>query len=167
MFLKKGCLVVRRRGYVNWFAGLKPVGLRHQQAGFLIPLALFIVVAAATLGVAMGQMVAGSRSSAILMALNAQALFAADAGVQMAMHKLHYGVDTRAASDTQCTAMTGDTLTLSGEGMAGCRVAVSCSMLVSSTGDVSLYTISSQSVCGTGDYETGRRIRAESYMQNR
>ncbi len=167
MFLKKGCLVVRRRGYVNWFAGLKPVGLRHQQAGFLIPLALFIVVAAATLGVAMGQMVAGSRSSAILMALNAQALFAADAGVQMAMHKLHYGVDTRAASDTQCTAMTGDTLTLSGEGMAGCRVAVSCSMLVSSAGDVSLYTISSQSVCGTGDYETGRRIRTESYMQNR
>lgn len=138
----------------------------RQQAGFLIPLALFIVVSAATLGVAMGQMVAGSRSSAILMGLNAQALFTADAGVQKVMHALYYGADTRAAADANCVGVDGDVLNFSGEGVAGCDVTVSCVVSVSGSGDVSVYAVESVSRCGSGDYETGRRIRAESYMQN-
>ena len=67
----------------GYFDRLHALSSLKYQAGFLIPLALFIVVSAATLGVAMGQLAAGSRSSAILLALNAQALFAADAGVHL------------------------------------------------------------------------------------
>lgn len=139
--------------------------LKHQ-AGFLIPLALFIVVSAATLGVAMGQLAAGSRSSAILLALNAQALFTADAGVQSVMHNLYYGADTRAAVDANCEAVDGDMLSLTGQGVAGCRLVLNCTVAVSAFGNVSLYTLESQSQCGSGDYVTSRRVRAWSYMKN-
>lgn len=137
----------------------------NKQSGFLIPLALFIVVGAATLAVAMSQMAAGSRSSAVYSAFNAQALYAADAGVQMAMHELYYANTDQASVSAACASVDGSTLNLSGQGVAGCEVSVSCDVTLSSDGDVSLYAVVSQSACGSGEYATGRRIRAESYMR--
>lgn len=145
---------------VSGRAGLK------QQAGFLVPFALFIVVGAATLAVAMSQMAAGSRSSAVLAAFSAQALYAADAGVQMSMHELYYTNADLASVNAACVALDGSTLNLTGQGIAGCAVTVSCDVTLSSDGDVSLYSIVSQSQCGSGDFETGRRIRAEAYMRS-
>ncbi len=143
-------------------SGGPPVG---RQAGFLVPFALFIVVGAATLAVAMGQMAAGSRSSAVMAAINAQALYAADAGVQMSMHQLFNGNADQGSVDAACVALDGSTLSLSGRGIAGCEVAVACTVTLSADGDVSLYSIVSQSECGSGDFEAGRRIRAEAYMR--
>lgn len=142
------------------------LGQVNKQAGFLIPLALFIVVGAATLGVAIGQVAAGSRSSAVLLALNNQALSAADAGVQTALHRMYYGAQTRAIVDANCGTVDGTTISLSGVGVDGCNITVNCSVAVSALDDVSLYSIQSQSMCGSGDYETSRLIVAESYMRN-
>ncbi|HEY7774570.1 MAG TPA: hypothetical protein VIC26_15405 [Marinagarivorans sp.] len=139
--------------------------IRQKQSGFLVPLSLFIVVAAATLAIAISQMAAGSRSSAILTAFNAQAFYSADAGVQMAMHRLYYGNNSQAAVDAACTALDGALLNLAGAGLGGCTVTVSCDVTPSANGDVSLYTLVSQSQCGAGDYQTGRRIRTEAYMR--
>ena len=131
-----------------------------------MPLALFIILSAATLGVTMGQMAAGSRSSAILLALNAQALFTADSGVQAAMHNLYFGADNRAAVDLNCEAIDGDMLNFTGQGVAGCRVSLNCAVSVSASGDVSLYALESLSRCGSGDYLTARRVRVWSSMKN-
>ena len=138
---------------------------RQRQSGFLVPLALFIVVGAATLAIAISQMAAGSRSSAVLTAFNAQAFYSADAGVQMAMHRLYYGNNSRAAVDAACTALDGTSINLTGSGLGGCAVTVACGVTPSADGGVSVYSVVSQSQCGAGDYQTGRRIRTEAYMR--
>lgn len=135
-------------------------------AGFLVPLSLFIVLGAATLAIAMSQIAAGSRSSAVFNTLSTQALYATDAGVQKAMHELYYGNETRAAVDASCAAISGSTLSLTGAGVNGCVVSITCALTVSDAGDVSLYSVVSQSECGQGEYKTGRRVRVEAYMQN-
>jgi MSHA biogenesis protein MshP len=140
------------------------ISFAARQSGFLVPLALFIVVGAATLAVSMSQMAAGSRSSAVLTAFSTQALYSADAGVQMAMHQLYYGNDDQSSVDAACVSVNGSSFNLSGQGIAGCSVSVTCDVTLSNSGDVSLYSVVSQSECGSGDYEVGRRIRAEAYM---
>lgn len=135
-----------------------------RQRGFLIPAALFIVVGAATLAIAMSQMAAGSRSSAVLSTLNVQAFYAADAGIQRAMHQLFYGNDTQAAVDAACVAVNGGSMALSGEGVAGCDVSLSCSVTQSTDASISMYALLSQSRCGQGEFTTGRRIRTQAYM---
>ena len=138
----------------------------RRQQGFLLPLSLFIVLGAASLAIAISQMAAGSRSSAVLATLNRQALYAADGGVQMAMSRLYYGVTTKAQADANCVAVDGSSLAYSGTGLALCSTDVNCSVSVSGDGAVSLYTINSVSACGSGEYQTGRRLQIEAYMQN-
>ena len=138
----------------------------RRQQGFLIPLSLFIIVACASLALAMSQLAAGSRSSAVLSSLNSQALYAADAGVQSALSQMHFNATTRAAVDANCASVDGTVLNLSGKGIAGCTIEVGCTASLSDDGSVGLYQITSESSCGSGDYETGRRVMIESYMRN-
>ena len=86
----------------SWGAG----GI-SQQRGFLLPLSLFLVIAAASLVLAINQMVAGSRSSAVLAALNAQALYSAEAGMQSALSQLYFDASTQAEVDTRCASVDG------------------------------------------------------------
>jgi MSHA biogenesis protein MshP len=139
---------------------------RKRQAGFLIPLALFIVIGASTLAIAMSQMAAGARSSAVLTAFNAQAFYSADAGIQLALHKLYYNNDNQAAVDAACVAFDGSSINFTEEGLVGCSTELSCGITASVDGTVSVYNLLSQSTCGQGDYEVGRRVSASAYMKN-
>lgn len=136
----------------------------RSQRGFLVPLSMFIVVGAATLAIAMSQMAAGSRSSAVLSTLNAQAFYAADSGIQRALHQLYYGNNTQSAVDTACNAVNGSSFNLAVTGLNGCSVSLSCEVTQSADASISVYSVLSQSACGQGDYSTGRRIRTQAYM---
>lgn len=136
----------------------------QKQRGFLVPLSLFIVVGAATLAIAMSQMAAGSRSSAVLSTLNAQAFYAADSGIQRALHQLYYGNSTQSAVDAACASVDGDSFTLASAGLTGCSVSLSCEVTQSADASISVYSLLSQSACGQGDFATGRRIRTQAYM---
>lgn len=129
-----------------------------------MPLSLFIVVGAATLAIAMSQMAAGSRSSAVLSTLNAQAFYAADSGIQRALHQLYFGNDSQSAVDAACASVDGATFNLSVQGLNGCSVSLSCQLVQSADSSTSVYSLLSQSACGQGDYATGRRIRTQAYM---
>lgn len=135
-----------------------------KQRGFLVPLSLFIVVGAATLAIAMSQMAAGSRSSAVLSTLNAQAFYAADAGIQRALHQLYFGNNTQSSVDVACSSVDGSAFTLAVTGLNGCSVNLSCEVTPSADGSISVYSLLSQSACGQGDLATGRRIRTQAYM---
>lgn len=134
------------------------------QRGFLVPLSMFIVVGAATLAIAMSQMAAGSRSSAVLSTLNAQAFYAADSGVQRALHQLYYGNGTQASVDAACSAVNGTSFSLAVAGLNGCSVSLGCELTQSDDVSISVYSVLSQSACGQGDLATGRRIRTQAYM---
>lgn len=140
--------------------------LLARQHGFLMPLAMFIVVGAATLAIAMAQMSAGSRSSAVLNALNVQAFYAADAGVQSAMNQMYTGATTRSEVDTHCSNVNGSSLALTSAGLKGCSVSITCESRLSADGAVGVYSVTSISECGSGDYQTGHRVLVEAYMQN-
>jgi MSHA biogenesis protein MshP len=136
------------------------------QQGFLIPMAFFIVIAASSLAVAMSHMAAGAGSSAVQYALNAQAFYAAEAGIEWALHRLYYGADSQSAVDTACTSLSGSALNLTGQAFAGCTTELTCSLTASGDGAVSLYAITSESLCGSGDFSVGRRLQIEAYMQD-
>ena len=140
---------------------------RRRMRGFLVPTALFVVVGAAALAAAMAQMAASSRSAAVLYALNSQAFYAADAGLQRAMTSLYAGGETLSAVSAQCSTVNGASVNFTVPGLQGCSSQLGCSQRQSDDGLVHVYSLLSISQCGSGSFEVGRRLAMESYMQNR
>lgn len=145
---------------------LKRMSSPWRQQGFLVPLSMFIVIGAATLAIAMSQMAAGSRSSAVLSTLNAQAFYAADAGVQRALHELYFANTTQSAADGACASINGSSIALTSAGLVGCSISLSCTVTLSSDSAISIYSVISESRCGQGDYLTGRKIRTQVFMSD-
>ena len=75
------------------------------QRGFLIPTALFIVVALGALAISIARMAGSANSIALREALSAQAFFAAESGAQLALYNLFNGATTRAQTTTNCSTI--------------------------------------------------------------
>lgn len=133
-----------------------------QQRGFLIPLALFIVVVMGLLALALARTTTQTSLASAQEFLSLQAFYAAESGAQMGMQRLFFNNDTRAAVDAACVGWS-DTLTFPGvQGLANCSALVSCSP--ASTTLTSFYTITSNGFCGSGALGAERRIRVGSFM---
>ncbi len=136
----------------------------RRQSGFLVPLALVIVVGLGALAVAMSRLGAQSGGSAFREALSVQAFFAAESGVQYAMGRLFYPNASRAGADAACAAIEGSSLSLDTEGLRACTAELSCSQSSDATNSISFYTVSASATCGAGELQSERVIQASAYI---
>ncbi len=137
------------------------------QKGFMIPLALFIIIALSALALALTKMNSQASTSVVIEGVSLQAFFSAETGAQYAMHQLLFNVTNRSAADTNCTNMPA---TISGFphvsaiGLQNCSVSISCSRASVSGNPTSFYTIQSTGICGSGVLTAERTIEVNAYM---
>jgi len=128
------------------------------QEGFLIPVAIFIIVALAGLGVAISQLSSHSTTAAVQEAVAIQALNAAESGAQYAMNQLLFDVNSKTAADTNCTTVNGASLDFTADGLNNCASDITCALSSNTGGTARVYDISSVGSCGAGDFETERTV---------
>lgn len=124
--------------------------LRHCQQGFLIPLALFILVGMLALALAASRLTGQSSTSATLELLSTQAFFAAESGGQYALHQVSF--------NSVCAAAT---LNFTPPGLQSCTATITCTQIPGTA----IYTITSMGSCGAGDMDAQREIEISANMQ--
>lgn len=133
----------------------------RRQKGFLIPLALFILVGLLALSMAMSRLTSQSGTSATLEMLSTQAFFAAESGGQYAMHQLFFDAADQATVNNNCDALASPP-NFTAPGLQLCSVQVTCSRTTSA--GTGFYTITSAANCGTGDLSAQRSIQISAFM---
>ncbi len=138
---------------------------REREQGFLLPLALFVVVAAATLAVAISQMAGGSRTTVLINTLSDQAYYAADAGLEYAAVRLNRVASISHPTKSQsteavalsvvCSELDKADLTFDATGLKACRTELQCRESVN-TNMASLYFLGSVASCGAGETSSVR-----------
>lgn len=131
-----------------------------RQQGFLIPLALFILVGMAALAAAIARMSTQSNNQSYQKLISAQTFYAADSGAQVAMNSVLFPSATRSSGDTACTGMVAVSTTIQ-----GCEVVQSCALANDASGTTSIYTIESTATCGSGDMTVVRTVRASAFLR--
>ncbi len=138
----------------------------RRQRGFLIPLALFIVVVMGFLALAISRTSVQTHLSSAQELVSAQAFYAAESGAQAGMHQLFWNSgDDVLVVNGNCSGMNISPDMAGAPGLRGCDVSVSCDCThCSATAPVSFYTITSVGTCGGGSTRATRTIRVGSYL---
>jgi MSHA biogenesis protein MshP len=139
----------------------------QRQRGFLIPLALFIVVVMALLALALTRMSTQTGLASAQELLSLQAFYAGESGAQQGMNQLYppAGPNLRANVNARCDGVVR-TLAFAGvTGLSGCSAAVSCNCVsCTPAAATSFYTITSVGSCNAGTLSATRTIRVGSFM---
>lgn len=136
----------------------------RKQHGFLIPLALILLVGISFLAIAVNRLSAQSGSSATLEGLSAQAFYAAESGGQRGMHLLFLNATNRGQTTSNCVTLNGSSHDFNGvTGLNLCSVDITCTATTIAT--TTYYTVTSAATCGAGDFLAERTIQISSYMQ--
>lgn len=141
---------------------------RRSQTGFLMPLAIFIVVTMAGLALAMARTTSQSNSSVVQTMIGIQTFYAADAGAQWGMNQLFYSTTatlTRASVDANCVALTGQLRSFNTVGLRNCEAVLACSVNADPGNTTSYYLISSDATCGDGAFASQRRVEVSAFMR--
>ncbi|MFN4289518.1 MAG: hypothetical protein ACK4E7_01410 [Permianibacter sp.] len=123
-----------------------------RQAGFSLPLALFIIVVLGLLATVLYRVVALNQLSVVQETLSARAFLAAESGAQAGMMRL-FPISGAAAS---CSGSPGIDQSFSSSGLVGCDVTLVCSSLLVD-GEMH-YQMSSTGVCRAGNLRASRTI---------
>lgn len=133
--------------------------------GFMLPLALFLLIAIAALAVGL------SRSTSVVPFVSLQevfsqrAFYAAESGANYGLsHLLLRPSLNRTAGDAACTDMASVTLSFSSDGLENCQAILACSVQSGSLNDASYYTISSQGSCGAAPLDAFRTVSVSAYI---
>jgi MSHA biogenesis protein MshP len=129
-----------------------------KQGGFLIPVALFIVVGLGALALTITRMGSANGSNMTLASITAQALYAADSGGQFSAHRILFNVQSRGQADANCTSINDTQISFTAAGLSGCQVALSCSRSAPGGTPKRLYAVQSTATCGGGDLVAVRQI---------
>jgi MSHA biogenesis protein MshP len=97
----------------------------NKQAGFLLPVALFIIVVLGGMALIVSKKISQSASSYVTAGLSTQAFYGAESGAQAGLHELFFVDDDRQLVDGRCAAMA-ISQPLFGDGLRHCSVTVSC-----------------------------------------
>ena len=141
-----------------------------QQRGFLLPLAMFIVLGLGVLAITLSR-ISGQNSIAVVQeGVSSQAFYAAESGAQFGMNQLFYvasggAVLSRALVDGNCTAVNGNSLNFTRAGLNNCAVQLTCSITNDPGNTTSFYSLSSAAACGTGTVTAQRTIQVSSVMR--
>ena len=145
----------------------------NKQQGFLMPVALFIIVVMGGMALMVSKKVSESTASYITAGISTQAFYAAESGAQAGMHELFFADTDRQLVDARCSAMD-ISQALSVQGLKNCTVVVSCSCNYENGNSCdetnsanylglsgisnSFYTIDAQSSCGASPVISQHRI---------
>lgn len=135
------------------------------QQGFLVPTALFIIVALGALAISIARMAGSANSMALREALSAQAFLAAESGIQLAVYTLYNGATTRAQTTANCTSLDAASQNFNVAGLKACSVAFDCATTTDSGNTRSFYLVGATATCGSGDLLTSRTISVKASMQ--
>lgn len=138
---------------------------RALQAGFLIPTALFIVVALGALAIAIARMAGSANSMALREALSAQAFFAAESATQLGLYNLYNGATTRAQTTANCTSLDVASQAFNVAGLKACSVTFDCATTTDASNTRSFYLITATASCGSADLATSRVLTVKASMQ--
>lgn len=155
----------------------------NSQRGFLLPLALFIIVVMGVLALTISRTATQSQTAVVQEFMSLQSFYAAESGAQRGMKALFFDVSGRQAADSACLVMNLNPNYSSTPGLSACSVAVSCTCLYqngsncapanaanyspAATADVlkSFYTVTSVGSCGEEEYRAERSIQAGAFME--
>ncbi|HEY6528993.1 MAG TPA: MSHA biogenesis protein MshP [Cellvibrionaceae bacterium] len=135
------------------------------ERGFLVPTALFIVVGLGALAISIARMAGSANSMALREALSAQAFFAAESGVQLALYNLYNGATTRALANTNCSTLDVASRTFTSVGLKACTVVFDCATTTDTGNTRSFYLITATASCGSSDLATSRVLNVKAIMQ--
>jgi len=121
----------------------------RKQAGFGLPLALFVITVLALLVVSMAQQQQGTGELRTIALQQTRAFYAAETAAQGAVNRL-------IPPDGSPGSCSSTSWTFSAPGLGGCQATVSCR--VDNLGGNSFYTLNSTGTCGTGRDQARRRI---------
>ncbi len=136
----------------------------RKEAGFLLPLAIVLLVGIAFLVVAINRLSGQTGTQATIGGLSTQAFYAAESGAQYAMSQLFFDVTTRTQADNNCTSL-GTTISFSSPGLALCTVRVNCTRSVDAADSISFYIINSFGRCGAAQLIGEREIEVSAKME--
>lgn len=137
----------------------------NQQAGFLIPLALILLVGISFMAIAISRLSGQTGTHATVEGLSVQAFYAAESGAQLGMSRLLYNVTSRAQADVNCLNMSGVTESYSATGLNLCTATLFCERTIDTGDTTSFYRINSVGRCGAGQLLGEREIEIAASMQ--
>jgi len=129
-------------------------GLKKNQAGSALVIAVFIIIVMSLLGIALVKMLSSSAEAVAYEVIGTRAYTAAQSGAQWQLLRTFPLNNTGA----QCQ-LSQSMPTPSVEGLSSCNVNVACT--VSIYDDTSYYTITSTATCNVGNVMTSRSIEIE------
>lgn len=132
---------------------------KHWQAGFLMPIALFIVIGLGALALAIARMTGNTSSAVVYQGITVQALYAAESGAQYGMNRLLFNAASKDEVDARCTVVDGLSVDFSVTGLSNCSSRLSC-VKTSSTPATRVYELTSRGQCGSGMFVAERTIVA-------
>jgi len=161
-----------------------PKQLKKEQ-GFLLPLAIFIIVVMGVFALAISRNTIQTGTSSVLEVITTQAFYAAESGAQRGMQVLFFPTapanNTRQQVDTRCVGLNA-TYAFTVAGLKGCSAVVmctctfqdetSCSPITASNylataaanRLTSFYRIASVATCGAANLRSVRTIDAGSFL---
>ncbi|MFL0808810.1 MAG: pilus assembly PilX N-terminal domain-containing protein [Agarilytica sp.] len=134
-----------------------------KQRGFLIPVAMLLVVGIGVLALTISRITSQSSISAYNEGISLQAFYAAESGAYFGMNQLLFNVTLRTAADTNCINLDGSTLNGLANGLQACSVSITCSADTVGGDPQSFYTIVSTASCGAGEIYAERSVEVKSY----
>ncbi len=171
-------------GYLSaMFPKHRSLQLFPQQRGFLLPLALFIIVVMGLLALTISRTATQSQTSVVQELMNLQSFYTAESGAQRGMKVLFFDVSGRKAADAECLNMNLAWGYSGADGLSACRVTVICHchyqngnvcvpsdhanyLLTAPAGTLkSFYTVTSRGECGEGQYRAERTIEVGAFME--
>lgn len=158
-----------------------PESLKRQD-GFLIPLALFIVVVMGLLALVLARNTNVSQRGFTQELLSTQAFYAAETATQRGMQILFFpDASSRQSVDSRCAGLS-TTYNFAGvDGLNLCQAQVSCTCVyqnnipcaagtaanyqTASANHTSIYTLTSRGSCSAGNIAAARQIQASAYLE--
>lgn len=139
----------------------------QSQRGFLLPLALFILVVMGVLALTISRTSTQTQTSSIQELTNIQAFYAAESGAQRGMQRLFLDTTTplitRTAVNARCANWSQTFTNING--LNACSAQVSCLFTIDNDDIRSFYTVTSVGRCGPNQYRAERTIEVGSTME--
>lgn len=126
----------------------------RKQRGFLLPVALFIIVVMGFASLALWRTTAQTSTASVQELLSSQAFYAAESGIQSGLSELFYpNANNRQQADNRCAALD-QSLDFSGvDGLNLCEVLVQCTLQ-----EPGSYALVSEGRCGSGSFSAQRTL---------
>lgn len=133
--------------------------IKHQ-AGFLMPLAIFILVGASVLAVAISRLMTQASDASFREAISAQAFYAAESSAELMLHQILYPAADKTIATNQCSSINNTSIDL-----LNCTAQLTCSDSQSADSTINYYTVTSAVSCGAGSLLSERSIEMTAFLQ--